>query len=33
MQKAFIALGSNLGDKRKNIEIAIEKIKKKELKF
>ena len=29
MHKAFIALGSNLGDKRKNIEIAIEKIKEK----
>uniref|UniRef100_A0A7C3MII4 2-amino-4-hydroxy-6-hydroxymethyldihydropteridine pyrophosphokinase n=1 Tax=Dictyoglomus thermophilum TaxID=14 RepID=A0A7C3MII4_DICTH len=27
MHKVFIALGSNLGDKRKNIEIAIEKIK------
>jgi 2-amino-4-hydroxy-6-hydroxymethyldihydropteridine diphosphokinase len=29
MHKAFIALGSNLGDKRKNIEIAIEKLKEK----
>jgi len=33
MQKAFIALGSNLGDKRKNIEIAIEKIKEKGIKI
>jgi 2-amino-4-hydroxy-6-hydroxymethyldihydropteridine diphosphokinase len=33
MHKAFIALGSNLGDKRKNIEIAIEKIKEKGIKI
>jgi 2-amino-4-hydroxy-6-hydroxymethyldihydropteridine diphosphokinase len=33
MHKAFIALGSNLGDKRKNIEIAIEKLKEKGIKI